>query len=207
MDSTNAPFMATPVQPVAPLSPEQMGQLASARAAAKSLKRGAGWARFEGGSIALFAVLTLACGWDSVAGLLMGAAMGAIAFFELREARGLSRLQVGSARRLGWIEVCFASLLFIYAAWSIIATMRGAGPFAEIEQKYGREVMDQLAAYKDTAKSLTALAYVALMGIAVFVQGGAAVYFFSREKHLKAFVEQTPPWILQMQQAGFSVLD
>ena len=33
-------------------------------------------------------------------------------------------------------------------------------------------------------------------------QGGTALYYFSREKHIRAYREQTPAWIVEFQQGG-----
>ena len=33
-------------------------------------------------------------------------------------------------------------------------------------------------------------------------QGGTALYYFTREKHIRAYREQTPAWIVEFQQGG-----
>jgi hypothetical protein len=35
--------------------------------------------------------------------------------------------------------------------------------------------------------------------------GALAWYYFSRAKHVRAYVERTPGWIVEMQRAGVSV--
>ena len=42
--------------------------------------------------------------------------------------------------------------------------------------------------------------YSALISIALIVQGGAAAYYWSRRKHLIAFLASTPAWVLEFMQ-------
>jgi hypothetical protein len=41
--------------------------------------------------------------------------------------------------------------------------------------------------------------YVSLIVVAVLVQGGNAWHYFSRRKHIAAYVESTPTWIVESQ--------
>ena len=49
------------------------------------------------------------------------------------------------------------------------------------------------------ARMISATVYVGLACVAVLAQGGTALYYFTREKHIRAYREQTPPWIVEMQ--------
>jgi mannose/fructose/N-acetylgalactosamine-specific phosphotransferase system component IIC len=44
--------------------------------------------------------------------------------------------------------------------------------------------------------------YSSLIAVAIFAQGGTALYYFSRQKYLQRYVQETPAWILEMQRAG-----
>jgi hypothetical protein len=63
-----------------------------------------------------------------------------------------------------------------------------------------------------TAKSLTQQVSYGLYGglilFAILAQGGTALYYFSREKYIRAYLEQTPDWIINMQKSpgGFEVV-
>ena len=39
----------------------------------------------------------------------------------------------------------------------------------------------------------------------LIVQGGTAWYYISREKILRRYLDETPPWITQMQRAGVTI--
>jgi hypothetical protein len=62
------------------------------------------------------------------------------------------------------------------------------------------EAADMLAPYSGLARMISIAVYVGLACVAIFAQGGTALYYFSREKHIRAYREQTPAWIVEMQQ-------
>ena len=49
------------------------------------------------------------------------------------------------------------------------------------------------------------LVYFALIAIAIGAQGGTALFYLSRQKHLQGYLQHTPTWIVEMQRAGISV--
>jgi len=38
--------------------------------------------------------------------------------------------------------------------------------------------------------------------VAIIAQGGTTLYYFTRAKYIRAYRDQTPPWIVEMQRAG-----
>ena len=54
----------------------------------------------------------------------------------------------------------------------------------------------------DSARLIMIAVYGCLMAVAVFGQGSMVLYYLTRRKHLKDYVAQTPPWIIQMQREG-----
>ena len=55
---------------------------------------------------------------------------------------------------------------------------------------------------KDLARMIAFGVYGTLIAVAIFAQGGTALYYFTREKHLRQYIQTTPPWIIEMQRAG-----
>jgi len=47
--------------------------------------------------------------------------------------------------------------------------------------------------------------YGALIVVAIFGQGGMALYYHFRRRSAESYTKQTPEWILMMQRAGVSV--
>ena len=49
---------------------------------------------------------------------------------------------------------------------------------------------------------ITLAIYGGMIAVAVFAQGGLALYYFTRGKYVRAYVQQTPEWVLAVQKAG-----
>jgi Flp pilus assembly pilin Flp len=199
--SAAAPLGVSSSQP--PLTPEQLQQLTTARQGARRIGRAISFAQFSGWTLAIFAVLSFVCGLSSITSMAMGAAMGVIAGIELAGGRRLRRMDPSAAKMLGRNQVAFAVLLVAYG-W----VMHGW-----VKQQLTGLSPDTLSALKEagmekTAQDMTQMVTLVVYGCLAAVVAGAlltAAYYFSREKHLRAYVQQTPQWILQMQRAGVSL--
>ena len=196
------PPLATPAFPQ--LSEEHLRQLATARSAVRKVRRAIAVASFDGWTIGAFGALTLLTGLTDLSGILMGAGMGAVAFVELRGAGQLRRLEPKAARMLAFNQLALAGILTLYALWRLHAEMTGAGPF----QAY-KSADPQLARMLQPVESLTHLIalvlYGAMIALACFAQGGLALFYFTRGKHIDAYLAQTPPWIVAMQKSGVAL--
>jgi hypothetical protein len=188
---------ATPWQ----LRPDQIRELAEARESGKYIRRAVSVALFDGWTIAIFAAANFICGLIDVSGMFVGLALGVIAFFELRGASQLKRLDESAARRLGFNQIALGTILALYAVWHIYAGLNGPTGFEEVtraDPRIGKR-------WEEMARSLKVAEFATLILIAIFVQGGTALYYFTREKYIRAHRQRTPGWILQMQQAGVAV--
>jgi len=47
--------------------------------------------------------------------------------------------------------------------------------------------------------------YGAMIAVALFAQGGLALFYFTRRKHIDAYLAKTPAWILAMQRGGIAL--
>jgi hypothetical protein len=205
--ATIAYVTPVPVQPVvqqSPLSAEHLQQMQDARLRAKKVRRCVSVANFDGWSVGVFGALTLLFGMFSFWGWFLGGGMLAIAYVELSTVPRIKRLETGAARRLGWNQIALGSLLLTYAGWSLYTMMYGPDPLASTIAQ-APEAAEMLAPYSGLARMIGAAVYVGLALVAIFAQGGTALYYFTRERHIRAYREQTPAWIVQMQQSGASL--
>jgi hypothetical protein len=186
------------------LSPEQLAQLAAARLASKRLRRAVSVATFDGWTIAIFAALTFVCGITSVSNILIGVAMGIIAYIELAGAGRLRRVDPLAARTLGFNQIALACLLIVYAIWSLYYELKYGSITASLSSA-DPAVASMLEPYKSLVRQLIVLVDGSLVVVAILAQGGTALYYFTRVKYIQAYLSQTPPWIIQMQQAGFNL--
>jgi hypothetical protein len=195
------PPLPVPAIPIAagPLTPEHLTQLAAAKASSKAIRRAVSVANFDGWGLAVFAALSLVCGFYSVSGWIVAVGMGFAAFVELRAAGRLSQLDPDAPRVLAINQLCMAGLLILYAGWNLFTTMHapaGSGMFDSPE----------LGSMGESMESLDRLIYTCLYGGLIFVaivfQGGSALYHFRRKAMVRDYLAKTPPWVIEMQRAG-----
>ena len=174
-------------------------ELAAASAAWKKLRRLAGYAAFEGWSLATFGAMTLVCGgYGSASGLMISLALLGTGIFEIRTARQLRRLNPSAIIQLAGNELVLAAALIAYALINLYLSRHGGGAPSEIEQMIG-QAGDSTSDIHDQLSSAVELFYLGLIAVALVAQGGAALVYLSRRPHLKRYLEQTPDWIQQMQ--------
>ncbi len=187
------PPLAAPV-----FSADHVQCLADAKARLKRIRRACGVARFDGNTLAIFAVLTLIFGFTSASGVVMGLGLGAIAWFELHQAKRLERLATDAPRALAVNQVMLASLLVVYALWCLL--FPAALP-AEVVSA-ARQLKSLGLDVEELQASINSMVYLALIAVAIGAQGSLALYYWRREKMLKTYLEQTPEWVVAMQRAG-----
>ena len=192
-DST-APVEAVP-------SPAMLHQLDNARRRAKKIRRAESVARFNGWSSALFAATSLLSGLFSFPVFIMGVALAVISYNEFAGAKELHSFQDKAARRLGFNQLGFGAVLVLYSLWSIHSTLtapseiqtalagagQGAAMLGDIDQLY---------------KTITLAVYGGVILCSLIFQGGTAWYYFSRRKHIRAYVNETPTWAVDLLSGG-----
>jgi len=185
------------------LSPEQLTELAAARARSKPIRRTVSIAKFDGWGIAIFAALTFAGGLFHWLGFVLGAAMATVAFIELAGAQRLRTLDLTAPRALALNQIFLGSVLLLYAIYSLWSLTHDT---SFISSQLSSADMAQLGAdIPRLAKLIGWLIYGTLACVAIFFQGGLALFYFSRRKHMEKYIADTPAWIVQAQRAGLSM--
>jgi len=192
---------AVPAAGAPALSPEHLHQLSAAQARGRKIGRAIAVARFDGWSVATFGFLTFLLGITSPSSILLGALMGLVAFIELRTARSLRRLKPEAARTLGFNQLALGSLLAAYAVWQVYRELTGAGDYAEIAAS-DPQLGEMLKPVEGITRLFTLALYGGLFAFACLAQGGMALFYFSREKYVRAYVKETPQWVITVQQTG-----
>jgi len=196
------PFVAASTASLSPVEVQQ--QLAAARVAAAKVRRAASVAYADGWMIAICGAPTFLfgalSGMSGISGILLGGALCIIAYLEFDGAKRIRRLDVSAPRRLGYNQVALGAVLILYSLWSLHAAAHG-GLVAEL-QAQAPELGNMGTEVQDLMQTAYRLLYFTLIAVAIFAQGGTALYYFSREKYMQRYVEQTPPWILDMQRSG-----
>ncbi|HUO08261.1 MAG TPA: hypothetical protein VM008_08185 [Phycisphaerae bacterium] len=184
-----------------PLSPDQLIEYQSALQRGKKVRRAITVAATDAWLTAIFAGLTLLCSIFSLTGLILGIALAFIAFNSFRGLRGLKRFDLSAPKLLALNQLTLIAILTLYALYSIWAGRNGDPELARavagnaaVEGSLGN--LNQLLWY------ITLAVYGTLIFATLVAQGGAALYYITRRKHLEAYLSQTPPWIIALQKAG-----
>jgi hypothetical protein len=193
-----------PVSAPPQLDSAQLQELSLAQMRGKRIRRAASIAIMDGWVTAIFAAFSLMSGLFSIVGLLVGIGMSVVAYIEFSGARKLRSLDERAAKMLGWNQIGFAILLTAYACWGLYSTHTNPGRYKELIGS-DPQLEQMLGPIEEIVKLMAMLVYGSLIAVAVFVQGGTAWFYFSRAKHVRAYVAETPEWILAMQRAGIRI--
>ncbi|TWU04242.1 hypothetical protein [Stieleria varia] len=181
--------------PAAPLSEQHFQELAFATQRALPVRRAARVAAFNGWITAIIAALSLPFAVTGLIALLVAIGLGVVAFLEFRGRRQLLAFKPEGATLLGWNQAGFMTLIIAYCCWMLFsgATDLDAHPeYAQLLGAQGRELY----------RSLVVAFYSAVIVLTVIFQGGNSLYYFSRRKHVATYLEQTPKWVQDLQQAN-----
>jgi hypothetical protein len=181
-----------------------LAQIKAARVGAAKLRRARRVARFDAWCTAIFACLTVVGSVLDPWGLLVAGALGAIAGVEFYGERLLRRLEERGPRVLGWNQLAFAGLLIAYAVWNLYPALgsSAAGGATSNLQAVAAGDPQVEAMVQNLERAVRLALYGSLIVIAVLVQGGTALYYFTRAHHLRAYVEETPEWVRQLGTEG-----
>ncbi len=204
IECMNDPSQHTPTEPtVEPLSRQHYDAMRDAKSKRAKIDFAIGVATFNGWSIGIFAVISaliLPLSF-SLQGLLVAAGLGAVAYHEFKGRRLLHLLDTRAPRLLGYNQLALGAVIVGYCAWSLIAELAGPGSYAQtIEQN--PELADVLGSMEGLMSTIVVAVYVGAILLTIPYQGLIAWYYFSREKHLRAYIDQTPGWVTDLQRAA-----
>jgi hypothetical protein len=192
-----------PLNPPPPqLTPEHLNQLTAARERLKKVRRAISVAKFDGWSVAIFGAFTAVLSIPNIVGILLGIGMGAVAYVELSNAERVRKLEPDALKTMGINQLAFAGGLILYAIYSLLTMGKDVG--ADLSS-VGSLDPSTLQTAGNLARMIMILVYGTLILVAIFGQGSLALYYFSRRKLLEKYKEETPPWIIAMQEAGVSL--
>lgn len=191
-----------------PLTAEHLNQLAHARLRAKKLRKAGGVAMangcivavFSGGSF-LFVLVSAMFGELDLTGLVMGVGLALVAWNEFRGRGMLRRFELRGCRVLGWNQLGLMAMVIGYAAWMLGKSLWGPSPY---EEAVAGEAMlaGPLGSINKLYKMISLAIYGGLIAGTLVFQGLSSLYYFTRRKHVEAYLRETPQWVVQLQRRG-----
>ena len=180
--------------PDGPLGSAEQAAVTDAHRRAKKVRRAAGVAAFNGWITAVFAAISAPFAAFSLSGFVIFVGLALVAYHEFRGRRRLLEFDPTAARLLGWNQLGFLALILGYCVWMLFGAVTGEGPFSqEVAAK------PELGAVIDNVEQLDQLyvlamaaVYISVAGLSCVFQGLNAVYYFTRRRHVEAYLAETP---------------
>ncbi len=186
-----------------PLTPEHHQQLLEANQRARKIHTAAGVAAFNGWVTGAIAVLSAPFAPFSIAGSLVTIGTAVVAYNEFRGRRMLLSFKPRGAALLGWNQVGLLGLIVGYCLWMIVAGLVGPSPYESELQAYPelKSVLGSPEQLRRLTQTLVLAVYGSVIGLSGIFQGLNAVYYFTRRKHIDAYLQKTPPWVVTLQRS------
>ena len=188
-----------------PPTPEQMQAMTLAKRRAKKLRSAARLAQVNGGLLGIFSGLSglfvageALFGEFDWLGAIMCVGLGILAWNELRGRRELLRFNLKAPALLGWNQLALLILIVAYAAWMMGKTVFGPNPYDQAMQAEPMSVQ-VLGNISSLYKTLSVLLYGALIVGTLIFQGLTSRYYFTRAPLLRAYLAETPAWVIELQ--------
>lgn len=160
-----------------------------------------GVAVFNGWTVGVFAATSLLLGIFSLTGLLMGVGLAVVSYNEFAGAKMLRRLDQCAARRLGFNQLGLCGLLVVYSLWSIYSTLAGPSQLDAALAAAG-QAEALLGSIERLQTVVTLAVYGGVIVGSIVFQGGMSWYYFTRARHIRAYVAETPGWIVDLERAS-----
>ena len=195
----------------APLTSEHLDQLALAKLRAKKVAKACRVAMTNGCILAIFsgcsllmALIGAMFGEFDILGLGMGAGLALLAWNEFRGRAMLRRVELRGCRVLGWNQVALMAMVIGYAAWMLGKAVWGPNPY---DEAIARESLlaGPLGSINDLYQMISMAIYGGLIAGTLIFQGLSSLYYFTRRKHVEAYLRETPEWVLDLQRRGVTV--
>ena len=178
-------------------------EFARANDRAKAVRKAARVAAFNGWISALLAAGSLPFALFGIDGLVVSVVLTVVAFNEFLGRRRLLAFDPKGADLLGWNQLGLLAAIIVYCLWSVYANLTGGNPLTE-ELKHTPELNDILGGggVDNMFQQFVFAFYGLVVLLSVVFQGGNAWYYFSRRKHVEACLNETPPWVRELQRAA-----
>ena len=134
-------------------------------------------------------------------GLVMGVGLALFAWNEFRGRTMLLRFELRGCRVLGWNQLGLMALVVGYAGWMLAQALWGPNPYQEAISREA-ELAGPLGSISQLHKLISLAVYGGLIAGTLVFQGLNSLYYFTRRKHVTAYLRETPQWVVTLQQRG-----
>jgi hypothetical protein len=149
-------------------------------------------AAFNAWTFACFAGVSILFGLFSLPGLLVGVGLAVVARNEFVGRRRILSYDATGFELLWRNQLGLMALIVVYCAWSMYRAVAFPDPeLAELTEILGDGT-------GELVRSLTLGTYATVIVATVIVQGLNARYYHVRIRRLRAYLDETPAWVLDV---------
>jgi hypothetical protein len=191
-----------------PLSLTHRRELSAARDRAKTIRKAARVAGFNGwttAAAAAFSAMFLL--FDrSPAAIAITLGLSIVAYNEFRGRKRLLNFDPRAATMLGWNQLGLLAAIVIYCLWMLSGTSaEAANAMSQFNSANERELLSMVGDLEGLYKTASLALYGGAIVLSVLFQGGNAIYYFTRRRHVEDFIAETPQWVRDVQGGSIPV--
>ena len=177
------------------------GDLSAAVDALKRVRRARAVARFNGWSAIILGVPAAIFGIFSLTSLIVGAALIALGFRELRLGDRLTKLDPAACRGLAVNQIVLLAGVLVYCAWMAHAGLTGPtlGDRAPELESLAAGTTESIDALVRTA---TLAIYATVAALSLVFQGFTARYYATRRQHIQTLLDAGDAFRLTAREAA-----
>ena len=108
---------------------------------------------------------------------------------------------------LGWNQLGLLAMIVVYCLWSLFGSA-GEADAVRAELKSYSDLDAALGAaggFEGMFKTVSYAFYGGVIVVSVLFQGGNALYYFTRRRHVEDFIAETPQWVRDVQGGSIPV--
>jgi hypothetical protein len=186
-----------------PLTATHRRELAIARDRAKTIRKAARVAAFNGwttAAAAAFSAMFLVFDRSPLA-IAITLGLTIITYNEFRGRKRLLNFDPSAATMLGWNQLGLLAMIIVYCLWSLMGSAGEADAVRSELKSYADldAALGSGASFEGMVKTLSYAMYGGVILLSVIFQGGNALYYFTRRRHVEEFVAETPEWVRDVQ--------
>lgn len=193
---------------VPPIDAAQSQAISTARKAQQRFAFAIKLAKLNGVGLLLAAAISLLLAAFDASLLLSAAGIGICGWFELHAGRRLAQHEPRALLWLAGNQLLLLAAVAIYAGLQLKAALAGESSLVAELQRHPELAMmlsaiddpalrEMVSSMDDMYRFGQLLVYCVLIGVTTVVQGGAALYYLSRRRHLQEFLASTPAWVIE----------
>jgi len=187
-----------------PLSDAHFDELRWASKRAKAIEKAVRYASFSGWTTLLAGALSLPFALGKPSMMIFALVIAGIGTRELTLCRSLRVLDSKAPKRLAINQVLLAASLSTYAIFMLMSPAGEGMVESAMKTDPMLQSTPELSGMFDDMIQLehlaTAIMYVMMIVIAVFIQGGTAMYYLLKGSKLKKMHKETPDWAVRVYQ-------